>query len=123
MQAVAIPVYRLLRLASGCFLFCTREAFCAVGGFDIKLYAAEEAAMSRALGRQGRFVILREFVITSGRKLRTYSGCEILGVLIRLALAGKKVGDQARRTGYLVWRTSTRSTINRNSIVPENGRR
>src|SRR5262249_36506055 len=34
MAAAAVPLYRALRLASGCFLFCTRPAFRAVGGFD-----------------------------------------------------------------------------------------
>src|SRR4029079_7435912 len=65
-EVVGEQIYRALRLASGCFLFCTREAFEAVGGFDEKLFAAEEAAMSRALRRQGRFVVLRECVTTSG---------------------------------------------------------
>ena len=88
--AVAVPLYRLLRLASGCFLFCTREAFRAAGGFDEGLFGAEEAALSRSLRRQGRFVILREWVTTSGRKLRTHSGREVLGLLVRLVLAGPK---------------------------------
>ena len=73
MAAVCLPIYRIFRLASGCFLFCTREAFDAVCGFDERLFAAEEGAMSRALARHGRFVVLREFVVTSGRKLRAYS--------------------------------------------------
>lgn len=90
LAAAAVPLYRALGLASGCFLFCTREAFRAVGGFDETLFGAEEAAMSRALHRQGRFVILRESVTTSGRKLRAYSGRETLGILLRLALAGPK---------------------------------
>lgn len=34
LAAVAVPLYRVLRLASGCFLFCTREAYGAAGGFD-----------------------------------------------------------------------------------------
>ncbi len=88
--AIALPLYRWLRLASGCFLFCTRKAFDAVGGFDEKLFAAEEAAMSRALGRQGRFVILRERVTTSGRKLRAHSAREIFGTLLRLALSTRR---------------------------------
>jgi glycosyltransferase involved in cell wall biosynthesis len=67
LAAVAGPVYRTLRLASGCFLFCTRTAFRAAGGFNEKLFGAEEAALSWALLRQGRFVILRESVTTSGR--------------------------------------------------------
>src|SRR5215831_11627716 len=81
MEAVAVPLYRVAGLASGCCLFCTREAFRATGGFDEGLFGAEEAAMSRALRRQGRFVVLRETVTTSGRKLRAYSSREVLGIM------------------------------------------
>jgi hypothetical protein len=101
MAAVASPFYRAWGLASGCFLFCTREAFYAAGGFDEGLFAGEEAALSRALRRQGRFVVLREFVTTSGRKFRAHSGWEILGVLARLALTGSK--SLRRREGLDIW--------------------
>lgn len=101
MQAVALPVYRLAGLASGCFLFSTREAFLAVGGFDESLFAAEEGVMSRALRKQGKFIVLREHVITSGRKLRGYSARTILGVLLRLAVGGSK--SLQRRDGLEIW--------------------
>jgi glycosyltransferase involved in cell wall biosynthesis len=94
-------LYRVARLASGAFLFCTRQAFDAVGGFNEELYAAEEAAMSKALRGQGRFVVLRESVVTSGRKLRAYSAWEILGVLGRLAFAGGK--GVRKREGLDIW--------------------
>jgi glycosyltransferase involved in cell wall biosynthesis len=95
------PLYRRLGLASGCFLFCTRTAFEAVGGFDEGLFGAEEAVMSRRLGQQGRFVVLRETVTTSGRKLRTHSAREILGVLLRFAVHGLKAARQ--REGLNIW--------------------
>jgi glycosyltransferase involved in cell wall biosynthesis len=98
---VAVPFYRAAGLASGCFLFCTRDAFRAAGGFDERLFAAEEAALSRTLRLQGRFDILREFVTTSGRKFRTHSGKEILGLLARLALSGPK--SVRRREGLDLW--------------------
>jgi glycosyltransferase involved in cell wall biosynthesis len=101
LAAVAGPLYRTLGLASGCFLFCTREAFRSVGGFDEGLFGAEEAAMSLALRRHGRFVVLREFVTTSGRKLRAHSAREVLGLLARLALAGPK--SVRRREGLELW--------------------
>jgi glycosyltransferase involved in cell wall biosynthesis len=101
MALVAIPIYRHLRLASGCFLFCTRAAFDGVGGFDEKLFGAEELAMSRALGRYGRFVILRQYVTTSGRKVRAYSGREILGFLLRMAFTGRTAVRQ--RQGLDLW--------------------
>jgi hypothetical protein len=99
--AAALPAYRALGLASGCFLFCTREAFEAVGGFDERLFGAEEAVMSRALSRRGRFVILRESVTTSGRKLRTHSMREVFGTLLRIALSGPK--SVRRREGLDIW--------------------
>lgn len=79
---------RWTRLAAGCFVFCTRPAFEAAGGFDERLFGAEELALSIALKKLGRFVILREAVLTSGRKLRTYSGFEVLGIVMRGALSG-----------------------------------
>jgi glycosyltransferase involved in cell wall biosynthesis len=101
MQRIAVPLYRALGLASGCFLFCTRRAFETVGGFDERLFAAEEAAMSRALHRAGRFVVLREAVVTSGRRLRTYSGRELLGLLARLLFSGER--GLRTREGKELW--------------------
>jgi len=101
LQAVAVPLYRAAGLASGCFLFCTRQAFLATGGFDEDMFGAEEAAMSRALRRCGRFVVLREAVTTSGRKLRAHSGREVLGTMVRLAVSGGR--SIRRREGLDIW--------------------
>lgn len=101
LAAVTVPLYRALGLASGCFLFCTREAFRAAGGFDEGLFGAEEAALSRALHRQGRFIVLRESVTTSGRKLRAHSAREILGLLARIALTGPR--SLRQRKGMDIW--------------------
>jgi cellulose synthase/poly-beta-1,6-N-acetylglucosamine synthase-like glycosyltransferase len=96
--AVLLPVVRgVLRAANvpaGCFVFCRREAFDAVGGFDERLYAAEEIAFGRALRRRGRLVILREIVVTSGRKLRTHTIWEGL----RLAAAVLRRGPSSIRS-------------------------
>ena len=81
---------RHARIAPGCFLFCTRAAFDAVAGFDTTWYAAEDVAMSRALAKQGRFVILREPVLTSARKLRTHSFGEHLRLFVRLLGRGRR---------------------------------
>lgn len=92
---------RMMRIAFGCFLFSTREAFEAVGGFDTALYATEELPMSRALQRQGRFVILRECITTSGRKLRTHTTGEWVSQLLRITLARRRcLGD---RNAMAVW--------------------
>jgi len=73
-----------LRWAAGCFIWAERAAFDAVGGFDETLFASEEIALSRALKRRGGFVILPAYVQSSGRKLRTYSGLEVLQIGARL---------------------------------------
>ncbi len=49
MMPVFVRFFRAARLAAGCFLFCTRSAFLALGGFDEAFYGAEELVMSRAL--------------------------------------------------------------------------
>jgi glycosyltransferase involved in cell wall biosynthesis len=101
MLPLLVLLFQVVRLAAGCFLFCTREAFDAVGGFDEKLYGSEEITMSKALKRQGRFVVLREAVTTSGRKVRAYSGWEMLGFLGRLAIRGPNVVH--RREALHMW--------------------
>jgi glycosyltransferase involved in cell wall biosynthesis len=98
---IMVRVFRATGLACGCFIFSTRAAFDAAGGFDEKLFASEEIAMSRALKRQGRFVVLRESVTSSGRKLRMYSGKEVLRVFGGILLAGPK--GLRKREGLEVW--------------------
>ena len=99
--ALFVRVYFHLELAAGCFLFCTREGYAAAGGFDERLFAAEEAAMSAALKRQGRFVVLRERVLTSGRKLRAYTLREILASLVRVGRNGCR--GVRSRDGLEIW--------------------
>jgi len=95
------PVLQALGLAPGCFLFCTRRAYLAAGGFDEALYATEEVAFGRRLKRRGRFVILREFVFTSGRKLRVHTALDLLRIAVRLGLGGPQA--LRRREGLEYW--------------------
>lgn len=95
------PMYHWMQLAAGCYLFVQRGAFEEVGGFDSRLYASEEVVLSRSLRQLGRFVILRERVTTSGRKLRTHKLREGLAILARLALRGRGVFH--KREGLDVW--------------------
>jgi len=83
---------RRLGLAAGAFVFATREAFDAVGGFSESVYASEEIWFSRAITRWGRdrglgFVLLDEHpVVTSRRKVDWYSKPTILGVMLLFTL-------------------------------------
>ena len=99
--ALIVRVFRAMGIATGCFLFCTRSAFTAVGGFDERYYGAEEIVMSRALKRQGNFVILKQTVTTSARKLRTYSTGETIKMMVGMALRGTKALKQ--RQGMEFW--------------------
>lgn len=89
--AALMQVFRRVKIAPGCFLFCTRAAFDAVDGFDQRWYAGEDVAMSRALAARGRFVILREAVLTSDRKLRTFTPREHLRLLWRFLRGGRGI--------------------------------
>jgi glycosyltransferase involved in cell wall biosynthesis len=92
LERVVLPlVLPLLKMAPGCFLFCTRKAYAAAGGFDESLFWSEEVAFGNRLKRQGRFVILREFVITSGRKFQTHSALDLLRVAAQL-ICGRRSG-------------------------------
>ena len=100
---LVLPVFnlamRLSKLTGGAFLFCTREAFAAAGGWDEQLFASEEIWMAGALKRQGRFVIVRTPVLTSGRKLRTYTALEIVWMLMRLAVRPRSSLRSRERLG------------------------
>jgi len=98
---------RLAEISGGAFMFCTRDAFHAVGGFDERLYGAEDAAMSAALKRAGRFVVLSERVLTSGRRVRSMSGLQLLLTLIRVALSPSRILTQ-RAAVQKIWYDSNR---------------
>jgi cellulose synthase/poly-beta-1,6-N-acetylglucosamine synthase-like glycosyltransferase len=75
------------RLAAGSFVFVTREAFEAVGGFSEKVYASEEIWLSRAVSRWGEprgqeFVILEGPVVTSNRKAEWFSPGAVLATIL-----------------------------------------
>ncbi len=78
-------ISKLTQTAAGSFLFCTRVAFEAIGGFDETLYAGEEVRLSYQLknwGRRHRMgfeIITTSPAQTSARKLQWYSGPQILG--------------------------------------------
>ena len=80
-------VYFGLNLGAGAFLFTTRRNFDSTGGFDEQYFAGEEVYFSIALKKLGGFKVLREPVVTSGRKMRMYPAKHFLpkffGVIVR----------------------------------------
>jgi glycosyltransferase involved in cell wall biosynthesis len=83
--AIWTRISQLFRIAAGSYVYCRRDAFEAIGGFDEKLYASEEVRFSRKIKRWGKarqlsFDILSHAPVhTSARKLEWYSGPQIVG--------------------------------------------
>jgi len=100
---------RMLRLPGDACQFCTRAAFEAVGGFSEKHFAAEDAVFAAALKRHGRFVVLAEPVLTSGRNLRAHSGLTILSLFGRLVFCGPNIFRE--REGLDIWYRPKREKV------------
>jgi glycosyltransferase involved in cell wall biosynthesis len=81
-------LYFGLNLGAGAFLFTTRRNFDATGSFDEKYFVGEEVYFTLALKKLGHFKVLREPILTSGRKLRMYSARHVLARLFRLIVGG-----------------------------------
>lgn len=60
----------LTGFTGGPFMFCTREAFDATGGFPEKMFWGEETPFAQALKREGKFVVPWTPVRMSGRRYR-----------------------------------------------------
>jgi hypothetical protein len=82
-------LYFATGLGAGAFLFTRRELFERVGGFDEQYFAGEEVYLSLALKKLGRFKILREPIVTSGRKLRMHSAGFVVAQIFYLFLSGQ----------------------------------
>jgi glycosyltransferase involved in cell wall biosynthesis len=84
-------LYFGFNLGAGAFLFTTRRKFEAIGGFDEQYFVGEEVYFSLALRKLGRFKVLREPILTSGRKLRMYPAKQILGNFFSVIVGGRRV--------------------------------
>lgn len=83
-------VYFGLNLGAGAFLFTTRRNFEATGGFDEQYFAGEEVYFSLALKKLGGFKVLREPIVTSGRKLRMYPAKQFLRNFFGVIIGGPR---------------------------------
>jgi len=77
-------------MAAGCFIYCLKEAFDAIGGFSQNVYASEEIWFSRQLRTWGKqrnmdFRIISDPpLITSSRKLQWFSPARMFGMFVIL---------------------------------------
>jgi glycosyltransferase involved in cell wall biosynthesis len=101
-------IYFAVNLGAGAFLFTSRKNFDAIGGFDEQFFIGEEIYFSFALRRFGRFKVLREPVVTSGRKLRMYSGRHIFSKTLSILLGGPNAARSRRKLD--LWYDGKRET-------------
>lgn len=98
----------VLRMPGGAFMFMTRAAFDAAGGFDERFFASEEIHLARALRKTGRFVMVHPPVTTSARKFHVLGPAGILREWLGMLIRGPRVlrsrkhlglwyGDQRRK--------------------------
>lgn len=83
-----------LSLAAGSYVYCLRQAWEAVGGFDQTVYAGEEIYFSRQVKRWGRerklkFVVIEGHpIVTSSRKLEWYGQWKMFTHMLRMFRPG-----------------------------------
>lgn len=81
---------KTFKIAAGCFIFCTRQGFAAVGGFSQKVYVGEEVWFSIHIRRWARSrrlsvdIIERVPAVTSTRKLSWFSNRQTLALLVSM---------------------------------------
>lgn len=87
---------RARRLLAGSFIFIEKSTFQSIGGFSEELFTGEELDLSRRLRplerkTHRRIMILHQHpLLTSDRKMRLYSGRELLGFLFTALLRPRR---------------------------------
>lgn len=106
---VLVAAVRLFRMPGGACQFCTRAAFAAIGGYSEAHYAAEDAVFDSALKKIGRFVVLAEPIVTSGRSLRAHSFLTLVRLLVRVNFRGPDAFR--KREGLDIWYRPKREKV------------
>jgi len=107
-QIFSFFYFTVAKLGAGAFLFTTRRGFEAIGGFDEQFFAGEEVFFTLALKKRGRFKLLQRPIVTSGRKLRMYSGRHFLRLSLAMIAGGK--GMARSRDKLNLWYDAKRET-------------
>ncbi|MFN8609623.1 MAG: glycosyltransferase [Vulcanimicrobiota bacterium] len=91
----------LTQMSGGCILFCSRSTFDRLGGFNTAIYAGEELDFAHRVKKIGRFRVVPQAVVTSGRKVRAYSGWELLRITWQVLWKGPRALYD--RNGLELW--------------------
>ncbi len=98
---VFTAIWDWLGHAAGCFIWCRKSDFDAIGGFDESFYASEEVWLSKALKERGRFVLVSPPIISSGRKVRMHKPIPLFLYAVKLLWRGPEAWK--RREGLELW--------------------
>ncbi len=93
----------LFKWAAGSYLFCLRDAFFDVGGFNEEYYVAEEVHLSLALKKWGRkhkkkMKIINQKITTSSRKMEWFAFRDLLRQALTLI-----INPQATKNKQACW--------------------
>lgn len=113
-QIFSALYFTISNLGAGAFLFTTRENFRTIGGFDEQFFAGEEVYFTLALKKLGRFKLLRDPIVTSGRKLRMHSAGHILARSFTIIIGGKRIVRS--RDKLDIWYDGKRETKTRDPV-------
>jgi glycosyltransferase involved in cell wall biosynthesis len=105
---VSVVGTKLIGFTGGAFMFCTRQAFQATGGFNERMFWGEEGEFAMALKREGRFVVVLNPVLTSGRRFRKTSALQLLAGGVRMIFSPIKMVTQ-RSSVEKIWYDSNRA--------------
>ncbi|MCC7146598.1 MAG: glycosyltransferase [Phycisphaeraceae bacterium] len=94
-------ISRVMRWSAGCFIFARAADFAAVGGYNEAFFASEEIVLSKAMKKRGRWVILRQPVVTSARKARMYPMRQWWWMTLKFLFRGQKMLQT--RDGLDMW--------------------
>lgn len=104
-QALWGAISRTRHWAAGSFIYCQRQTFQDIGGFDESRYVAEDVVFSIDLNRWARknrssVRILPTPIISSARKFSWYGKRRVLGQLLRFAI---RPSNMKRRDDCNLW--------------------
>jgi glycosyltransferase involved in cell wall biosynthesis len=99
---------KLIGFTGGAFMYCTRKAFLATGGFNEQMFWGEEGEFALLLKREGRFVVVWNPVLTSGRRFRKTSALQLMAGAVRMIFSPIKMVTQ-RSSVEKIWYDSNRA--------------
>src|SRR5207302_8493821 len=93
-------VYVAVRRGAGEFLWRAGRTVDIIVAFEEQYFIDEEVYLSLALRELGRFQVLREPIVASGRKLRMYSARHVLGRSLSIIIRGPRAARSRAKLDF-----------------------